>query len=114
MVRAAGNLGLNWANVGLFVVHVGTNDVDNGDGAHVLSQMQILVQEIHAWNPNITIIIVGILPRPKDFVLTNSVIQRINRVLKLWCSTRQYLHFYHAYRAYLYHSNLRKDIVWYA
>ena len=92
----------DWSRIGCVLVHVGTNDVDNGQGAGVLPKLKILANLIQSRNRNVGFIISGILPRPKDYERTKSIIFDINLELQEWAASEQSIHFYQSYRQFLY------------
>ena len=93
---------INWLIYGLVIIHVGTNDIANGDGASMLLNTVILCNEIKCRNPDIKIVISAIIPRVIDFVETDHIIKGINRDLKRFCdhSTSPDFHFHPTYNSF--------------
>ena len=65
---------LNYSLYNLIIIHVGTNDVDNGRTPDQISEdYSKLIAEIRA-RTDTNIVISAIIPRPKDFDFTNPII----------------------------------------
>ena len=90
-----------WKQYYLCILHVGTNDVGNGKGDSVLGNLKEVVREIRNHRSNIDIAISGILPRPKDHEETSVTLIRINKDLKDWCDSKDYLHFHPSYNSFI-------------
>ena len=91
-----------WRRVGLVILHLGTNDVDDGNSGSIRPWMEELIQLIRSNNRHIAVIISGILPRPVDHDYTKGILKTVNGVLQIWSATQTGIHFYQSYRPYLY------------
>ena len=76
---------LNFVNYWLIIIHIGTNDVDNGKALDILTKINQHCAEIRLRNPLIQFVISTILARPKDFPTTNPIIKNVNRSIAEWC-----------------------------
>ena len=64
----------------LIFIFVGTNNIGNGRSDIILRDMQRLVDVLMSIDPNLRIVLSGILPRPCDFLKTHEVLMQINRL----------------------------------
>ena len=110
----------------LLVLHVGSNDVDNAfrrstgrNESHwsdevvardIFYDFEQLVSIIKHQNNNISIILSGILPRPKTFTAAAGTTILVNKKLAKFCKERGDLHFNHTYRIYLHHSQPKLEL----
>ena len=99
-----GHLHVRWQRIGLVIIHLGTNDVSNGDGASIRPSMEELIDLIRLRNRHIAIIISSILPRPLDYEYTKETVKSVNGVVEIWSQSKVGVHFYQSYRPYLYKS----------
>jgi lysophospholipase L1-like esterase len=86
----------------LVILHVGTNDIDNGSRSVFMDYRQ-LIQAIKSQQPNMYIIVCAILPRPCDLSYTNSSVKRVNNSLQELCRRNGSLHFHSTYKGFLHH-----------
>ena len=100
---------VNWNRYYLCILHVGTNDVGKGKGDYVVDNLIEVVREIRTHRPNLDIAISGILPRPKDHKDTSDILIKINRDLKDWCDSKDYLHFHPSYKSFIRHKRPIED-----
>ncbi len=103
------DFGGRWSDVGLVIIHVGTNDVDNGKQRDIRPNVQAIVDYLQQVNPHIFIIINAILPRPRDFDWTNPIVQRVNQVMKLFCAQKRRVRFHPCHRSFLKFGRVRQD-----
>ena len=93
---------INWHQYGLVIIAVGTNNVDNGDTPdEVITDMLELFDNIFQCKPTIDILVLGIIPRPKDFPNTNPIIRDINKKLQRFCHRRPAFHFHQTYKTFM-------------
>lgn len=92
---------INWQNYQLVIIHVGTNDIDDGDGKDVFNNILALCNEIRERQPFMCYIISGILPRPCDFPDSNSEVKFVNYKLRNFCYRRPNFHFNQTYNSFL-------------
>ena len=85
----------------LCIIHIGTNDVDNGDFDVIVPRYHELVSQIVRHNYIIKLVITSILPRPVDFEKTQWIIQQVNADLKRLCYFKSNLHFNHMHKSYM-------------
>lgn len=91
---------INWQNYDLTIIHVGTNDVDNGNSESILENIITLCNEITERKRLMQFIISAIIPRPKDFAATDTPIKKVNRDLKRWCRNRPSFYFHPSYNTF--------------
>ena len=85
----------------LCVLHVGTNDIGNGDYGVLIPRYSELLYQIRRHNPTIDIVICAILPRPADYNYTKFATDYANFLLEDWCTKKDHLHFNRTYKGYL-------------
>ena len=98
----------DWTRVGVVLIHLGTNDIADGESEQIKPKFEILINLIHARNVHTGVIISGILPRPLDFESTNPIIGDVNRELQTWAARTHAVHFYQSFRPFL-HRSMGKD-----
>ena len=91
---------INFSNYQLVIIHVGTNDVDNGNADLILPKLLELCSEIRNRQAFMQFIISAIIPRPKDFDTTDAIIKQVNRSIAGWCSRRMDFTFYPTYNTF--------------
>lgn len=91
-----------WLQYKLVIIHVGTNDVQNGDGLTFINRLPTLVAEIKVRNPYVHIVFSAIIPRLLDHVDTDQIIRRLNGDVKSWCKDRYWATFYPTYKTMVY------------
>ena len=82
----------------LIIVHVGTNDVHNGEGLSFITRFKTLIAEIRVRNPHTHIVFSAVIPRLIDHVDSDEVIKKLNKDVKLWCKQRIWATFYPTYK----------------
>ena len=101
----------DWARIGAVLIHVGTNDINNGESEQVKPRLEILVNLIHARNIHTGVIISGILPRPVDYEDTKKIVGDVNSELQTWAANTLGVHFYQSFRPFLYRRMGKKQKV---
>ena len=86
----------------LIIIHVGTNDVNNGDGLTFINRLITLVAEIRVRNPYVHIVFSAVIPRILDHVDSEEVIKKLNQDAKQWCKQRYWATFYPTYKTLVY------------
>lgn len=107
------------------LIHVGTNDVDDFKPKHVFCKDQPIdidrafnsmisdygnLNGIIRKNPNISILISAILPRPKDHKVTHELIKKINGYLEKQMSKTNRFTFLRSYKPFMYGGNVKKEL----
>ena len=99
---------------GTVLLHVGTNDIANLSDRttffDLMDRYKLLVDFIKFKCSRAKILILGLIPRPKDFVHTHPLIWGINNALQSWCCLYQYLIFVPAHKAFLQNSQPRLNL----
>jgi hypothetical protein len=92
-------------------LHVGTNDIDNRvDSDDILDRIIGLTSAVKAQGSDIKIIISGILPRPKDFLVTQKVITEVNQKIQKWAATRGFVHFHPTFRTFMHEGKPKTEV----
>lgn len=96
----------------IIIVHVGTNNIGRRDSYdNIIADFGNLIASIRKCKPSIRIIVSGILPRPVDHDMTDSMIKKVNLCLRTRMSSDLGFKFictykavskYGTYRRYLY------------
>ena len=79
------------------VVHCGTNNIDTHQPEDIAGALSLIAEKIHLYNPEIDVILSGILPRGSSFIRKDKI-DKTNFFLKQKCSNAKKIH-------YLEHSN---------
>ena len=91
-----------------FLLHVGTNDIanlaSNTTFFDLMDRYKLLVDFIKFKCPRAKVLILGLIPRPKDFGSTQPLLWGVNNALQSWCCLYQYLIFVPAHKAFLQNS----------
>jgi predicted NAD-dependent protein-ADP-ribosyltransferase YbiA (DUF1768 family) len=66
----------------VWIVHVGTNDVEFSTPEQMLDKIKLLIQSLQSVSVEPYIFLSSILPRPKDFATSNGVICRYHELVK--------------------------------
>ncbi len=99
----------DWMSYRLLIVHVGTNDIDNGDTTQVLRRFKSLTRLVVGFNPYIKIIFSSILPRARDFKETQSLVDTVNYGIRYWCKRTPGMGFYPGYKNFVKSFRIRPD-----
>ncbi len=94
-------ISISWNSLGLVIINCGTNEIGNVTPGLVLSDMKDLVALIRSKNPQICIVINSILPRPRDFEQTQSIVDNVNSDLEEYCRKERYLSFSPTYKNFM-------------
>ena len=99
----------NWNHYNLCIIHLGTNNISKDTARYVLPEIKSLTRLIQRENPNIKVLISGILPRPVDHSWTGNVVTRVNTALKIWTKSTPGVGFYPTYRSFTSNFDIRED-----
>jgi lysophospholipase L1-like esterase len=91
------------------IIHCGTNGVKDKKQKYVLCQIKYLIHEIKERSRITRFVISSIIPRPRDFDKSNSIIRRVNQVLKIWTEGNPSVHFLPSFKAFLKGARIRTD-----
>jgi len=99
----------------LVILHVGTNDVDNyvsrGIVNNIVLNFNIITQHLLVYNPMCHIMISSIIPRPKDFPVTNPVIKVTNKELRVFCKSHPRVHFLSTHSIFFSGGGLKLEVL---
>jgi len=87
----------------LIIIHVGSNDIDNGSINYFLADYKMLINHIRNANPICKIIISAVIPRPRALWKTTQDTVRANQLLKRYAARKGYLHFHTTYTSFMRH-----------
>lgn len=87
-------------NSDYLIIHVGTNNIGKRDSFdHIISDFANMIAIVRRSKPSIRIIISGILPRPVDHTVTDTMIKKVNNYLRLTMSSDLNFKFVCTYKA---------------
>ena len=104
-----GEIVQDWAHYNLCILHLGTNDVANGNARYVFPRIKRLITLIRRRNPHIKFIVCSILPRPRDHRRTRRTIRRVHEALRSWARTTSGVAFYPSHRSFTSDFKIRAD-----
>lgn len=77
-------------NCNFFLLHVGTNDVSNGESVDsILSGITSVINSVKSLNPDVQIVCSSILPRKSEKVV-NNIVSSVNKEIKSLCEKFNY------------------------
>ena len=107
------------------LIHVGTNDIDNFKPKHAFCKDQSIDID-HAFNsmisdygnligfitknPNISILISAIIPRPKDYNVTHELIKKVKGYLEKQMSKTSRFTSLRSYKPFMYGGNVKREL----
>lgn len=104
-----GRIREDWNSVGLVVINCGTNDIGDIKEGCIIPMIECICYELRYHNPNIGIIINGILPRPVDFKTTNQILIYLHEEIKKFCDSVPGVYFNPTHLNYLRNHKIRTD-----
>ena len=94
------NGAISLENSDYLIIHVGTNNIGKRDSFdHIISDFANMIAIIRGCKPSIRIVISGILPRPVDHAVTDTMIKKVNNFLRLTMSSDLNFKFISTYKA---------------
>ncbi len=87
----------DWNKYELVIISCGTNDVANGYYHLVAYWIDELYRLLRSKNPDLHVVVNGILPRPVDYEWSRDIVVTVNDDLRKWAADNEGTGFYPAY-----------------